>query len=70
MIFKKRKKQVRLSKKLTISERIQNFINRYYGYIVIIAFIVGIILFAYFILMFMPGTESGAWYNGGIKNAI
>lgn len=66
----KKKKPVRLEKQLTIAERIQNWIDRYYNYIIVVAIIVALILFVLCIMAFVPGTESGMWYNGGVENAI
>lgn len=69
-MLRKRKKPIRLSKKTPIKERIKNWVHRNYGYIIAFGFVIGIVLFAYFMLIFMPGTESGVWYNGGVENAI
>lgn len=66
----KKKTPVRLEKQLTIAERIQNWIDKYYNYIIIVAIIVALILFVLCIMAFVPGTESGMWYNGGVENAI
>lgn len=55
-----------LKKQVTLEEEIQSFINRYYSYLFMLAIIVALILFCAFIIMFVPGTESGVWYNRGI----
>ena len=62
-LLKLKKEPVKLSKKLTMKEKIQNWINKYYGPLVIIATIIALILFVSFIMTFMPGTESGLVYN-------
>lgn len=61
---------VRLEKQLTIVERIQNWVDKYYNYIAVAAIVVALILFVLCIITFVPGTESGMWYNGGVENAI
>lgn len=61
---------VRLDKKITLIERIQNIISKYYGIVLFVFIIIALILFVAFFLMFMPGTESGLWYNGGVESAI
>ena len=66
----KKKTPVRLEKQLTIAERIQNWIDKYYNYIIIVAIVVALILFVLCIMAFVPGTESGMWYNGGVESAI
>jgi len=66
----KKKTPVRLEKQLTIAERIQNWIDKYYNYIIVVAIIVALILFVLCIMAFVPGTESGMWYNGGVESAI
>ena len=48
--------------KTTISEKIQEW----YGVLLVVGFILGIILFAALVIYFMPGTESGLWYNRGV----
>ena len=58
-----KKKPVKLSKKLTIKERVQNWINRHYGPLMTIAIIIALILFVSFVMTFVPGTESGLVYN-------
>lgn len=65
-----KKKPVRLSKKQTLTERIQNWMKKNYSYLLLIVFIIAIIFFVIFVLMFVPGTESGNYYNGGIEYAV
>ena len=62
-LFKMKKKPVKLSKKVTLKEKIQNWINAHYGPLLIIGFFVAIALFAAFLMCFFPGTESGLVYN-------
>ena len=66
----KKKTPVRLEKQLTIAERIQNWIDKYHNYIIVAAIVVALILFVLCIMAFVPGTESGMWYNGGVESAI
>lgn len=63
---KDRQTPVRLQKE----NKFQNYMHRYYGYLFIITTILAIILFVLTIIMFVPGTESGLWYNGGVDNAV
>ena len=69
-IRNKKKTPIRLEKQVTVVERIQNWINKYRSYIIIIATITALILFVLCILAFVPGTESGIWYNGGVENVV
>ena len=69
-IRKKKKTPVCLEKQVTVVERIQNWINKYRFYIIIVAIVIALILFVLFILVFVPGTESGTWYNGGVENVV
>lgn len=66
----KEKTPIRLEKQLTIAERIQNWVDKYHNYIIVAAIIVALILFVLCVMAFVPGTESGIWYNGGIENAV
>jgi len=61
--FKVKKEPIRLGKKVTMKEKIQNWINKHYGPLVIIACIIVLILLVAFIISFVPGTESGLVYN-------
>ena len=61
---------IRLKKQVTLVERFQNFIDRYYGYLFTLAIILAFILFVICIMAFIPGTESGVWYNGGVENVV
>ena len=60
---KKKEKPVRLEKKVTMAEKFQNWINRWSGILFIILFVLAIIFFVILVMKFMPGTESGLWYN-------
>lgn len=62
-LFKIKKEPVRLGKKVTMKEKIQNWINRHYGPLLIIGSIIVMILVVVFIISFVPGTESGLVYN-------
>lgn len=62
-MWKKSKKPVRLEKKMSLKEKIQNWINRHYGTLVFIGLVIAMILFVLFCLKFVPGTESGVYYN-------
>lgn len=66
----KKETPVRLEKQLTIAERIQNWIDKYHNYIIVAAIVVVLILFVLCIMAFVPGTESGMWYNGGVESAV
>ncbi len=66
----KKETPVRLEKQLTIAERIQNWIDKYHNYIIVAAIVVALILFVLCIMAFVPGTESGMWYNGGVESAV
>ena len=59
----RKKDPVRLEKKKTLKEKIQNWINKYYGYLLCIGIIIAFILFVYLFLAFMPGNESGVFFN-------
>lgn len=63
---KDRQTPVRLQKE----NKFQSYMHKYYGYLFIITTILAVILFVLTIIMFVPGTESGLWYNGGVDNAI
>lgn len=72
-MWEKRKQPVRLAKKETNKEKIQNWMNRYYGILLCVGIIVMLVLLVSFCFMFMPGTESGLVYNnrtGGILNIV
>ena len=64
-MWKKKKEPIRLGKEISRTEKIQNWINRHYGILVIIGIIIALILFVLLIITFIPGTESGLWYNNG-----
>lgn len=66
----KEEPQIRLEKQLTIAERIQNWADKYHNHIIVAIIVVALILFVLFAMAFVPGTESGVWYNGGVENAI
>lgn len=72
LLYKERNKttQVRLEKKITLSEKIQKFINKYQTYLFMILMALLLIFIIIFIIMFVPGTESGLWYNGGVENVV
>ena len=59
-----------LEKQITITERIQNWVDKYHNHIIVAAIVVALILFVLCAMTFVPGTESGMWYNGGVENAI
>ena len=61
---------VRLEKQVTIAERVQNWVNKYRNHIIVAAIVVALILFVLCIMAFVPGTESGMWYNRGVGNAV
>lgn len=61
--FLKKNESIRLDKKISTKERIQNWINRHYKSLFVIGVIVALILFVSFCLLFVPGTESGMVYN-------
>lgn len=67
---KNRNTPVRLEKQVTSAEKIQMFTNKYYGYLFIIAIILIMILLVMLTITFVPGTESGVWYNGGVENVV
>lgn len=69
-IRNKEETPVRLEKQLTMAERIQNWVDKYRNYIIVAAIVVALILFVLCIMAFVPGTESGMWYNRGVGNAI
>lgn len=62
-LLKKKKEPIRLGKKVTMKEKIQNWINKHYGPLLIIGSIIAVILIVAFIISFVPGTESGLVYN-------
>ena len=57
-------------KQITIAERIQNWVDKYYNYMIVASIFVVLILFVLCAMTFVPGTESGIWYNGGVENTI
>ena len=59
-----------LEKQITIAERIQSWIDKYYNYMIVAGIFVVLILFVLCTITFVPGTESGIWYNGGVENTI
>ena len=66
----KKETPVRLEKQLTISERVQNWVDKYHNHIIVVAIVVALILFVLCAMAFVPGTESGIWYNGGVESAV
>lgn len=66
----KKKTPICLEKQITIAERIQSWIDKYYNYMIVVAIFVVLILFVLCAMTFVPGTESGVWYNGGVENTI
>ena len=66
----KKKTPICLEKQITIAERIQNWVDEYYNYMIVVAIFVVLILFVLCVMTFIPGTESGIWYNGGVENTI
>ena len=66
----KKKTPICLEKQITIAERIQSWVDKYYNHIIVVAIFVVLILFVLFVMIFIPGTESGVWYNGGVENTI
>ena len=59
----KRKKPVRLEKKVSLKTRIQKWYGDNRLYLFIGGVIVLMIVFVVGFILFMPGTESGVWYN-------
>ena len=66
----KKKTPICLEKQITIAERIQSWIDKYYNYMIVASIFVVLILFVLCTMTFVPGTESGIWYNGGVENTI
>ena len=66
----KKKAPICLEKQITIAERIQSWVDKYYNHIIVAAIFVVLILFVLCAITFVPGTESGIWYNGGVENTI
>lgn len=66
----KKKTPICLEKQITIAERIQSWIDKYYNYMIVAAIFVLLILLVLCTMTFVPGTESGIWYNGGVENTI
>ena len=66
----KKKTPICLEKQITIAERIQSWIDKYYNHMIVVAIFVVLILFVLCAMTFVPGTESGIWYNGGVENTI
>lgn len=66
----KKKTPICLEKQITIAERIQSWIDKYYNYMIVASIFVVLILFVLCVMTFVPGTESGIWYNGGVENTI
>ena len=60
---KKQKKPVRLSKKQSKKDKIRAWFSRHYYPFVIAGIFLALLLFVIFIMMFVPGTESGLYYN-------
>ena len=64
MCLKKNKQDVvRLEKQKTLKEKVVDFKNKYYWYLVIIGVCIALFLFVYLCFSFVPGTESGTVYN-------
>ena len=66
----KKKTPICLEKQITIAERIQSWVDKYYNHMIVVAIFVVLILFVLCAMTFVPGTESGIWYNGGVENTI
>lgn len=66
----KKKTPICLEKQITIVERIQSWVDEYYNYMIVASIFVVLILFVLCAMTFVPGTESGIWYNGGVENTI
>ena len=66
----KKKTPICLEKQITIAERIQSWVDKYYNRMIVVAIFVVLILFVLCAMTFVPGTESGIWYNGGVENTI
>ena len=66
----KKKTPICLEKQITIAERIQSWVDKYYNHMIVVAIFVVLILFVLCVMTFIPGTESGIWYNGGVENTI
>ena len=66
----KKKTPICLEKQITIAERIQNWVDKYYNHMIVASIFVVLILFVLCAITFVPGTESGIWYNGGVENTI
>lgn len=66
----KKKAPICLEKQITIAERIQIWIDKYHNHIIVVAIFMVLILFVLCTITFVPGTESGIWYNGGVENTI
>lgn len=66
----KKKTPICLEKQITIAERIQSWVDKYYNHMIVVAIFVILILFVLCAMTFVPGTESGIWYNGGVENTI
>ena len=73
---RKKDKSVRLEKKVSIQEKFQkwkknnqHYVNIILGVFTILGILFALIIFALLIIKFMPGTESGSWYNG-LKGVI
>lgn len=64
----RKKKPAKLSKKLTLKERITKWYNRNKLYLYIIGMGVLMVSLVAFCIIFVPGTDSGMYYNnrGGI----
>lgn len=72
MILHKRKKQmpIRLEKQTLLEMKIQTFIDKYYFHLFIIAIVLILVLLVVLVISFVPGTESGVWYNGGVRSVV
>ena len=66
----KKKTPICLEKQITTAERIQSWVDKYHNHIIVAAIFVVLILFVLCVITFIPGTESGIWYNGGVENTI
>ncbi len=69
MLGRQKNKPVRLAKKISLSERVQCWIDRNSFYLIIFAGVIIVILSTVLLFTFVQsGTESGLWYNyfGGV----
>ena len=63
-------KPVRLEKKISLTQKIKNWLMKHSILLLIIFGIIATILIVILLLMFCPGTESGLWYNGGVESVV